>query len=177
MAAPIDARLAERVALWHQFCQYHHFAERPSSTCCIPSAIRWISAAASPVSGAGMSAQPVDIQFALVSHTNNGKTTLARTLVGMDVGEVRDAAPRHRVRRSAHLADEGDAGDRLLFVGHAQLRRFTSACLKRLAQSRQPDRLVHSAKCSTATATARSGLSQQALRAAQGCGRRRCCTS
>ena len=35
---------------------------------------------------------PVQIQFALISHTNNGKTTLARTLVGMDVGEVRDAA-------------------------------------------------------------------------------------
>lgn len=34
----------------------------------------------------------VTIQFALISHTNNGKTTLARTLVGMDVGEVRDAA-------------------------------------------------------------------------------------
>jgi hypothetical protein len=34
----------------------------------------------------------VHIQFALISHTNNGKTTLARTLVGMDVGEVRDAA-------------------------------------------------------------------------------------
>ncbi|WP_426117395.1 DUF3482 domain-containing protein [Massilia sp. PWRC2] len=39
-----------------------------------------------------MSEAPVHIQFALVSHTNNGKTTLARTLVGMDVGEVRDAA-------------------------------------------------------------------------------------
>ncbi len=39
-----------------------------------------------------MSNDPVTIQFALVSHTNNGKTTLARTLVGMDVGEVRDAA-------------------------------------------------------------------------------------
>ena len=38
------------------------------------------------------SAIPVHIQFALISHTNNGKTTLARTLVGMDVGEVRDAA-------------------------------------------------------------------------------------
>lgn len=32
------------------------------------------------------------IQLALISHTNNGKTTLARTLLGMDVGEVRDAA-------------------------------------------------------------------------------------
>jgi hypothetical protein len=39
-----------------------------------------------------MSDAPVRIQFALISHTNNGKTTLARTLVGMDVGEVRDAA-------------------------------------------------------------------------------------
>ncbi|PWF48877.1 DUF3482 domain-containing protein [Massilia glaciei] len=39
-----------------------------------------------------MSESPVNIQFALISHTNNGKTTLARTLIGVDVGEVRDAA-------------------------------------------------------------------------------------
>lgn len=39
-----------------------------------------------------MSDIPVQIQFALISHTNNGKTTLARTLIGVDVGEVRDAA-------------------------------------------------------------------------------------
>ena len=39
-----------------------------------------------------MSDTPAQIQFALISHTNNGKTTLARTLVGIDVGEVRDAA-------------------------------------------------------------------------------------
>jgi hypothetical protein len=39
-----------------------------------------------------MNDTPVQIQFALISHTNNGKTTLARTLVGADVGEVRDAA-------------------------------------------------------------------------------------
>lgn len=39
-----------------------------------------------------MKAKPVTVQFALVSHTNNGKTTLARTLTGVDVGEVRDAA-------------------------------------------------------------------------------------
>lgn len=37
-------------------------------------------------------ADAVQIQFALISHTNNGKTTLARTLIGMDIGEVRDAA-------------------------------------------------------------------------------------
>ncbi|MDB5867788.1 MAG: GTP-binding protein [Polaromonas sp.] len=39
-----------------------------------------------------MNETPVQIQFALISHTNNGKTTLARTLLGADVGEVRDAA-------------------------------------------------------------------------------------
>ncbi|MEO7581215.1 MAG: DUF3482 domain-containing protein [Massilia sp.] len=39
-----------------------------------------------------MNEAPVQIQLALISHTNNGKTTLARTLIGADVGEVRDAA-------------------------------------------------------------------------------------
>lgn len=39
-----------------------------------------------------MTDSPAHIQFALISHTNNGKTTLARTLIGVDVGEVRDAA-------------------------------------------------------------------------------------
>lgn len=39
-----------------------------------------------------MNATPVQVQLALISHTNNGKTTLARTLIGTDVGEVRDAA-------------------------------------------------------------------------------------
>jgi hypothetical protein len=35
---------------------------------------------------------PTDITLSLVSHTNAGKTTLARTLLGRDIGEVRDAA-------------------------------------------------------------------------------------
>lgn len=54
---------------------------------------------------------PVRIQFALVSHTNNGKTTLARTLVGMDVGEVRDAAHVTQFAESHPLltSEEGDA--------------------------------------------------------------------
>ena len=34
----------------------------------------------------------MNVDLALVSHTNAGKTTLARTLLGRDVGEVRDAA-------------------------------------------------------------------------------------
>ena len=39
-----------------------------------------------------MMGDPVSVQLVLVSHTNNGKTTLTRTLLGADVGEVRDAA-------------------------------------------------------------------------------------
>lgn len=35
---------------------------------------------------------PAQIHCALISHTNAGKTTLARTLIGVDVGEVRDDA-------------------------------------------------------------------------------------
>jgi hypothetical protein len=57
--------------------------------------------------------EPVSIQFALVSHTNNGKTTLARTLVGMDVGEVRDAA-HVTLFAEAHTLQTTDAGDTLL---------------------------------------------------------------
>ena len=55
---------------------------------------------------------PVHIQFALISHTNNGKTTLARTLVGVDVGEVRDAA-HVTVFAEAHLLVQSEAGDTL----------------------------------------------------------------
>jgi hypothetical protein len=60
-----------------------------------------------------MSDAPVKIQFALVSHTNNGKTTLARTLVGADVGEVRDAA-HVTTFAEAHPLQTSPAGDTLL---------------------------------------------------------------
>lgn len=55
----------------------------------------------------------VTIQFALISHTNNGKTTLARTLVGMDVGEVRDAA-HVTVFAESHTLLATPQGDSLL---------------------------------------------------------------
>ncbi|SHH73377.1 DUF3482 domain-containing protein [Massilia sp. CF038] len=50
------------------------------------------------------------IQCALISHTNNGKTTLARTLIGTDVGEVRDAAHVTQLAESHTLlkTPEGD---------------------------------------------------------------------
>jgi hypothetical protein len=79
---------------------------------------------------------PVTIQFALVSHTNNGKTTLARTLVGMDVGEVRDAAHVTSFAE-AHLLQETPQGDRLLLwdtPGFGDSVRL----LKRLAMAGNP---------------------------------------
>ncbi|NHZ93311.1 DUF3482 domain-containing protein [Massilia sp. CCM 8733] len=59
-----------------------------------------------------MSDTPVHIQFALISHTNNGKTTLARTLVGVDVGEVRDAA-HVTIFAESHLLLKTSEGDTL----------------------------------------------------------------
>jgi hypothetical protein len=51
-------------------------------------------------------------QITLVSHTNTGKTTLARTLLGHDVGEVRDAA-HVTVEAAAYPLAETASGDRL----------------------------------------------------------------
>jgi hypothetical protein len=114
--------------------------------------------------------QPVDIQFALVSHTNNGKTTLARTLVGIDVGEVRDAAHVTVFAESHVLQNSAEQGDRLLLwdtPGFGDSVRL----LKRLAMP-----AIRSAgscaRCSTATATARSGSASRRC-ARPGRGRRR----
>ena len=53
-----------------------------------------------------------DIHLSLISHTNIGKTTLARTLVGRDVGEVRDAA-HVTDRAEAYVLAETPEGDAL----------------------------------------------------------------
>jgi len=53
------------------------------------------------------------ISLSLVSHTNVGKTTLARTLLARDVGEVRDEAHVTETAES-QLLIESPAGDRLL---------------------------------------------------------------
>lgn len=45
-----------------------------------------------PAGPASPVAPGTTINLSLISHTNAGKTTLARTLLGRDVGEVRDAA-------------------------------------------------------------------------------------
>lgn len=79
---------------------------------------------------------PTDLSLSLVSHTNVGKTTLARTLLGRDIGEVRDAA---HVTETAepHGMVEGPAGDRLLLwdtPGFGDSQRL----LRRLVQAGSP---------------------------------------
>jgi len=83
-----------------------------------------------------MNETPVKIQFALVSHTNNGKTTLARTMTGTDVGEVRDAA-HVTTFAEAHPLLASPAGDTLLLwdtPGFGDSVRL----LKRLAMAGNP---------------------------------------
>jgi hypothetical protein len=78
----------------------------------------------------------VRIELCLVSHTNAGKTTLARTLLGRDVGEVRDSA--HVTQTAdAHELLATDAGDRLILwdtPGFGDSARLH----KRLSASAQP---------------------------------------
>ncbi|GAB4464709.1 MAG: hypothetical protein OHK0044_02510 [Burkholderiaceae bacterium] len=76
------------------------------------------------------------IALALVSHTNVGKTTLARTLLGRDIGEVRDA-PHVTERSARYTLLETAAGDALLLVdtpGFGDSVRLA----KRLAQAANP---------------------------------------
>jgi hypothetical protein len=60
-----------------------------------------------------MTSAPVQIQLALISHTNAGKTTLARTLTGVDLGEVRDA-PHVTTLSESHPLLTTPSGDVLL---------------------------------------------------------------
>lgn len=83
-----------------------------------------------------MSGAPATIQLALISHTNNGKTTLARTLLGADVGEVRDAA-HVTVFAESHTLMSTQQGDRLVLwdtPGFGDSVRL----MKRLALSGNP---------------------------------------
>ena len=74
----------------------------------------------------------LDLSISLVSHTNVGKTTLARTLLGRDVGEVRDEAHVTEQAEPFTLIETA-AGDRLLLwdtPGFGNSQRLA----KRLAQ-------------------------------------------
>lgn len=81
-------------------------------------------------------AGPTTVSLSLVSHTNVGKTTLGRTLLARDIGEVRDEA---HVTESAepHLLAESAQGDRLLLwdtPGFGDSLRLA----RRLAQAGNP---------------------------------------
>ncbi len=76
------------------------------------------------------------LSLSLVSHTNVGKTTLARTLLGRDVGEVRDAAHVTEAAEAQCLV-RTDAGERLLLwdtPGFGDSQRLA----RRLAQAGKP---------------------------------------
>ncbi len=79
---------------------------------------------------------PQTIELSLVSHTNVGKTTLARTLLGRDVGEVRDE-PHVTMSADTHEMVSTPEGDRLALwdtPGFGDSARLA----KRLAQSGNP---------------------------------------
>ncbi len=83
-----------------------------------------------------MSAAPATLSISLVSHTNVGKTTLARTLLGRDVGLVRDEAHVTELAEP-HLLVESAEGDRLLLwdtPGFGDSLRLA----RRLAQAGNP---------------------------------------
>ena len=67
---------------------------------------------AQPRAGSPAAGDRARFALALVSHTNAGKTTLARTLLAQDVGEVRDA-PHVTEIATEHTLLETDAGDTL----------------------------------------------------------------
>lgn len=78
----------------------------------------------------------MQVSLALVSHTNVGKTTLARTLLGADVGEVRDA-PHVTEFADGHLLLQTPEGDRLMLwdtPGFGDSARL----VRRLKQADQP---------------------------------------
>lgn len=81
-------------------------------------------------------AHPATLSISLVAHTNVGKTTLARTLLGRDVGEVRDEA-HVTAEATPHTLLESAAGDRLLLwdtPGFGDSERLA----RRLAQAGNP---------------------------------------
>ncbi len=81
-------------------------------------------------------ASPATIALSLISHTNAGKTTLARTLLGKDVGEVRDA-PNVTIESTQFQLVSTTEGDALMLwdtPGFGDSARLA----KRLAQQGNP---------------------------------------
>jgi len=77
-----------------------------------------------------------EIHLSLLSHTNVGKTTLARTLLRKDIGEVGDRPHVTEVAES-HVLIESPAGDRLILWDTPGFGD-TTRVLKRLQQRDKP---------------------------------------
>ena len=78
----------------------------------------------------------VPINVSLLSHTNVGKTTLARTLLRQDIGEVGDRAHVTEVAES-HVLIESPQGDSLILWDTPGFGDSTRV-LKRLQQGDKP---------------------------------------
>jgi hypothetical protein len=105
---------------------------RPGHTAPEAPAASGAAASAPPPAGAG----PGCVQLSLVAHTNVGKTTLARTLLQRDVGEVRDAP---------HVTEFADAHEMLCTPQGETLRLWDTPgfgdslrLLRRMEQSGNP---------------------------------------
>jgi hypothetical protein len=83
----------------------------------------------------GRSATGQTINLSLISHTNAGKTTLVRTLLGRDVGEVRDAAHVTEVASAYVMLQH--AGDTLMLWDTPGFGD-TARLLRRLKLSNNP---------------------------------------
>ena len=81
------------------------------------------------------SAQARTVNLSLISHTNAGKTTLARSLLSRDVGEVRDAAHVTEVASGYVMLQNGDD---TLMLWDTPGFGDTVRLLKRLKLSRNP---------------------------------------
>ena len=84
--------------------------------------------------------QLMRINLSLVSHTNIGKTTLARTLLGRDIGEVADR-PHVTETNDDYVLIRASDGCSELVMGHAGLWRQCSFS-QTFGRSRQPVGLV-----------------------------------
>jgi GTPase SAR1 family protein len=78
----------------------------------------------------------LSINLSLISHTNSGKTTLARSLLGRDVGEVRDTPHVTDVATAYRLQKTSDGAELLLWdtPGFGDTARL----LRRLKASNNP---------------------------------------
>ena len=110
----------------------------PGPTATRPAGTAAKAAPASAVTAAPEAApvKPGKINVSLLSHTNVGKTTLARTLLRQDIGEVGDRAHVTEVAES-HVLIESAAGDSLILWDTPGFGDSTRV-LKRLQQGEKP---------------------------------------